>query len=89
MSPEKLNAGKLVQQLLRVLLLCRILNTNKGTSSGLPNREIPTDVPLSPKTENMGDPAENEEPHRYLRNHCIALQCGCVTLYDLLNMSPF
>ena len=61
MSLEKPNAGKLVQQLLRALLLCRILKTNKGTNRGLPNREIPVDVPLSPKTENMVDPAENEE----------------------------
>ena len=89
MSSEKPIVAKPLQQLLRVLLLCRILNTNEGTSSGLPNREIPTDVPLSPETENMVDPFKNEEPHRCRRSHCITLQCGCVTLSDLLNTSPF
>ena len=79
MSPEKPNAGKPVQQLLRVLLLCKILNTNKSSSGGLPNREIPTNEPPSLETENMVDPAEKIS----------LIQRGCVTMSDLLNTSPF
>ena len=88
MSLEKPNAGKLVQPL-EGFIIMQNSNTNKGTNSGLPNREIPVNVPLSLETENMVDSVEDEEPHRCLRSHYITLQCGCVTLSGFAEYEPF
>lgn len=37
----------------------------------------------------MVDSTEDEEPHRYLRNHYVTLQCGCITPSGSAEYEPY
>ena len=54
-----------------------------------PTEKIPIEVPLSLETDNMVDLAEDEEPHKCLRSHCITLQCGYVTPSRSVEYEPY